>query len=290
MKTREPLSPRQPQSPRGIQKRKTPTKPRFVVTQCEIDTSASQTPAQTPNGIAKPSPMSLASAPPASAKAVSVSKLHNWEWEQVLLDGWSFAFNGSRPLQLKGRVFNTAKGDEEGDPLEYTSQVISVEGRIVQTRSGTRYRLGEPATDFFPLRERLCRARFKRATQIESYDAAQPLAGVELGNVVPTQQIKLPSIVGWKADSTVSLLDDWQVQRTADRFVRLLGTAFNCPGVQDGETDFETADIVDVQDRVVRTVCGGLFYLGAQRGASGDELTAELAEAELGGLEELLSV
>jgi hypothetical protein len=318
---REPLSPSQPRQPaspaRAIKKKQTPVKKaHFKI----AATNANLTPAA-------PSPMSIASATrsqaaapmsisvtkdaKAGAKPAAAARIHDFEWEHTLLDQWSFAFNGSRPLQMKGRIFNTAKGDEEGEPLEYTSQVVEVSGRVVTTRSGTRYRLGEPAADFFPLRDRLCKARastvpaflihrvehlliwqarFKRATQIEPYDAAHPLGGIELGEVVATQQIKLPNIVGWKADSTVSLLNDWRVAAMEGRFVRLIGTAFNCPGVQDGERDFETADIVDVQGRVVRTVCGGIFYLGVQHGKTGDEATAALAEAQIGQLEELLAV
>ncbi len=179
----------------------------------------------------------------------------------ILLDDFSFAFNGSRPLQLTGRVFH--QGSTEGERLEYTSQIVSVDGRIATTRSGTRYRLGEPAKDFFALRERLCLARYKRAAQTEAYDSKAPFAGIDIGTIMPTIKVCLPKIAGWDPDSPASLLNEWEVRRDDDgRFVRLRGTAFNCPGVQDGARGYETADIVDVEGRIVRTVRGELFYLG----------------------------
>ena len=47
-----------------------------------------------------------------------------WDHEHTLLDGWNLAFNGSWPLQLSGKVFNNAgPGLEDGDLVEYTSQV-----------------------------------------------------------------------------------------------------------------------------------------------------------------------
>ena len=42
----------------------------------------------------------------------------DFDWDTVLLDEWSLSFNGSRPLQLTGRVFNNSQGFEEGDVLE----------------------------------------------------------------------------------------------------------------------------------------------------------------------------
>ena len=81
----------------------------------------------------------------------------NFDWDMVVLDGWSFSYNGSRPLQLTGRVFNSAGGFEEGDLLEYTSQVIAANGRIVKTKSGTSYFLGQPDPSFGPIRMQLVR-------------------------------------------------------------------------------------------------------------------------------------
>eukprot|EP00964_Phaeocystis_antarctica_P129728 scaffold93601_cov67-Phaeocystis_antarctica.AAC.3 len=52
-----------------------------------------------------------------------------WDHEHTLLDGWNLAFNGSWPLQLSGKVFNNAgPGLEDGDLVEYTSQVEAARG------------------------------------------------------------------------------------------------------------------------------------------------------------------
>lgn len=67
---------------------------------------------------------------------------HDEAGDHVFLDDWSFAFNASRPLQLTGRVFNNASGFEDGDLLEYTSQVTHIFGRVATTKSGTSYVLG----------------------------------------------------------------------------------------------------------------------------------------------------
>ena len=49
-----------------------------------------------------------------------------WDHEHTLLDEWNLAFNGSWPLQLCGKVFNNAgPGLEDGDLVEYTSQVTA---------------------------------------------------------------------------------------------------------------------------------------------------------------------
>ncbi|KAL1525452.1 hypothetical protein AB1Y20_020309 [Prymnesium parvum] len=74
-----------------------------------------------------------------------------FDWDQVILDDWCFSYNGSRPLQLSGKVFNNGEGYDEGDSLEYTSQVV------------------------------------------------------------PTKTIKMPKVPGWRHDSAVALLHDWQV-------------------------------------------------------------------------------
>ena len=59
--------------------------------------------------------------------ASSLDQLGDFDWDHVILDDWSFAFNGSRPFQLTGRVFNgPAGGFDDGDALEYTSQVTEM--------------------------------------------------------------------------------------------------------------------------------------------------------------------
>jgi hypothetical protein len=72
--------------------------------------------------------------------------------DRICLEEWSFAFNASRPLQLTGRIFNNASGYEDGDLLEYTSQVTSVSGRTAVTKSGTVYVLGKPSATFEQVR------------------------------------------------------------------------------------------------------------------------------------------
>lgn len=77
--------------------------------------------------------------------------------QHARLDQWSFAFNGSRPLQLTGRVRERGVGDEdeEGDILEHTSQIVQCTGRVATTKSGTAYVLGKPALSFDQLRKQL---------------------------------------------------------------------------------------------------------------------------------------
>ena len=72
--------------------------------------------------------------PPASAMQVRLTpqpyrnqvRQFGWDHEHTLLDEWNLAFNGSWPLQLCGKVFNNAgPGLEDGDLVEYTSQVTA---------------------------------------------------------------------------------------------------------------------------------------------------------------------
>ena len=80
-------------------------------------------------------PAELAS--PCDRNSASLLDDPNFDWDQVVLDGWSFSYNSSRPLQLTGRVFNDCGGFEEGDVLEYTSQIVSANGRVAVTKSGS---------------------------------------------------------------------------------------------------------------------------------------------------------
>ena len=75
-----------------------------------------------------------AAPPPASAMQVRLTpqpyrnqvRQFGWDHEHTLLDEWNLAFNGSWPLQLCGKVFNNAgPGLEDGDLVEYTSQVTA---------------------------------------------------------------------------------------------------------------------------------------------------------------------
>ena len=83
---------------------------------------------------ALPTCQNAAAPPPASAMQVRLTLQPNrnqvrqfgWDHEHTLLDEWNLAFNGSWPLQLCGKVFNNAgPGLEDGDMVEYTSQVTA---------------------------------------------------------------------------------------------------------------------------------------------------------------------
>ena len=68
---------------------------------------------------------------PSPSPSPSPNQVRQFEWdhEHTLLDGWNLAFNGSWPLQLSGKVFNNAgPGLEDGDLVEYTSQVTAARG------------------------------------------------------------------------------------------------------------------------------------------------------------------
>ena len=93
-------------------------------------------PAQPPKPVAMDA--LAASAPAEPLFSPNAVRVWDWDHEQVLLDGWNLAFNGSRPLQLSGKVFNNAgPGLEDGDAIEYTSQVVAVQW----TRCGTFFAL-----------------------------------------------------------------------------------------------------------------------------------------------------
>ena len=73
-----------------------------------------------------PSPRPSPRPSPSPSPSPSPNQVRQFEWdhEHTLLDGWNLAFNGSWPLQLSGKVFNNAgPGLEDGDLVEYTSQV-----------------------------------------------------------------------------------------------------------------------------------------------------------------------
>ena len=135
--------------------------------------------------------------------------------EHVLLEEWSFAFNGSRPLQLTGRVFNNAAGFEDGDTLEYTSQIVQMKGRVATTKSGTTYYLGRPAPEFEQLRKQLWLCSRSGAlgrddgSSVPSIDIDQPLEGIKLGEVVPCAPVRLPKVVGWSHQSGIAV-SIWQ--------------------------------------------------------------------------------
>ena len=105
--------------------------------------------------------------------------------DRVTLEDWSFAFNASRPLQLTGRIFNNGSGYEDGDLLEYTSQIISINNRSAVTKSGTVYRLGKPSASFDQLRKQLWINSRTGAlgrddgSSVPPMDEDQPLLGIK---------------------------------------------------------------------------------------------------------------
>lgn len=221
----------------------------------------------------------------------------------VLLEEWSFSFNGSRPLQLTGRVFNNAAGFEDGDVLEYTSQIIEVEGRIATTKSGTSYYLGRPSSGFEQLRKQLWLCSRSGAlgrddgSSVPPFDTATPLDGIKLGSVVPCAPVRLPKVPGWSHQSGVALLHNWTTERTRAGFVAVVGTVYNCPGAFDGSENYHTSTVVDCRGRMLRTLEGAEYFLGRRTGADAEEKAAitgdQLVEQEaaaLGLLEDLLAV
>ena len=109
--------------------------------------------------------------------------------DRVCLEEWSFAFNASRPLQLTGRIFNNSSGYEDGDLLEYTSQITSISGRTAVTKSGTVYKLGRPSAHFERLRTQLWINSRTGAlgrddgSSVPPLDEEQPLLGIKLGEI-----------------------------------------------------------------------------------------------------------
>lgn len=223
--------------------------------------------------------------------------------DNVLLDDWSFAFNASRPLQLTGRVFSNASGLDDGDTLEYTSQVVEVNGRLATTKSGTTYFLGRPGPNFEQLRKQLwlCSRSGELGrddgSSVPPLDIERPLRGIKLGEVVPCAPVRLPKVPGWSHQSGVALLHDWKTVRTKAGFVAVVGTVYNCPGSYDGAGDYHTSTVVDCRGRMLRTLEGAEYFLGRRHGAdeaeklglTGTELVQNEAAA-LGLLEDLLAV
>jgi len=230
----------------------------------------------------------------------------DWDHEHTLLDGWNLAFNGSWPLQLSGKVFNNAgPGLEDGDLVEYTSQIISFKGRVANTKSGTKYYLGAPSPLFEAIRLQLCRATAAAeqgpaaAAAISSsffpFDVEYPFNFIDLGPTVPCTSVKLPAVAGWSAESNVALLHLWTLVKNASGYNACVGTVFNCPGAYDGTRGYTTSDVVEILGRVMRTVDGRSFYLG--RRAQGEPSTSVVSapttldeEAEFGEVDDLLSV
>ena len=156
--------------------------------------------------------------------------------DRVTLEDWSFAFNASRPLQLTGRIFNNGSGYEDGDLLEYTSQIVSINGRSAVTKSGTVYRLGKPSASFDQLRKQLWINSRTGAlgrddgSSVPPMDEDQPLLGIKLGEVTATAPVRLPRVPGWSHQSGVALLNEWSTEKTGSGFVSVVGSVFNCPG------------------------------------------------------------
>ena len=133
-----------------------------------------------------------------------------WDHEHTLLDGWNLAFNGSWPLQLSGKVFNNAgPGLEDGDLVEYTSQIVSFNGRVVVTKSGTKYYLGTPSPRFEAIRIQLCRASAAAeqgpaaaaalASSSFPFDVERPFRFIDLGPTVTCMHMHVACICMWHA-------------------------------------------------------------------------------------------
>jgi hypothetical protein len=220
----------------------------------------------------------------------------------IYLDDWSFAFNGSRPLQLTGRVMKGG-GLEVGDLLEYTSQLTSIEGRRATTKSGTVYHLGKPADSYMQLRKSLWLTSRSGTlgrddgSSVPPLDEATPLAGIKLGAVVPCAPVRIPKVPGWTHQSGIALLHHWKPCRDHNDYIQCEGDVFNCPGTFDGQSDHMTSTVVDCGGRLLRTVEGGEYFLGRMAGASDEEWGAIAADAlqpaekaALGLMEDLLAV
>ena len=223
--------------------------------------------------------------------------------EHVRLEEWSFAFNASRPLQLTGRVFHGTDGYEEGDLLEYTSQLIAIDGRIATTKSGTIYKLGQPAAGFEQLRKQLWissrtgRPKFDDGSSVPPFDLERPLMGIKLGDVVAAAPVKLPKVIGWSHQSGVALLNEWTTIKTNAGFTAVTGTVYNCAGAYDGADDHQTSTVVDCKGRMLRTVEGAEYYLGFRKDATPEQrsgmVIGELQNAEgiaLGLIDDMLAV
>ena len=178
-----------------------------------VPVKQSQKPAQQPASSA-PAKKPLAAHQQATVPVVNAEQVSG-ESEHVCLQEWSFAFNGSRPLQLTGKVYNNAlrteEGFEDGDLLEYTSQVVNCNGRVATTKSGTVYTLGKPAKGFDQLRKQLWissrSGQLGRddGSSVPPLDEDNPLLGVKLGEVVAAAPVRLPKVAGWSHQSGVAV-------------------------------------------------------------------------------------
>ena len=172
------------------------------------------------------------------ASNIVVAPMSSSDDDRVLLDDWSFSFNASRPLQLTGRVFNNgpSAGYEDGDLLEYTSQIVSISGRTASTKSGTVYKLGKPSEHFERLRTQLWINSRTGAmgrddgSSVPPLDEDQPLLGIKLGSVVATEPVRLPRVAGWSHQSGVALLNEWEGVLNKRNKMHAVGAVFNCPG------------------------------------------------------------
>ena len=240
---------------------------------------------------------------PARGAHQSSSSAVGPESEYVVLEDWSFAFNASRPLQLTGRCFNNAAGYEDGDLLEYTSQITSINGRTAVTKSGTVYTLGKPAASFDQLRKQLWINSRTGAlgrddgSSVPPLDFDNPLLGIKLGEVKQAAPVRLPRVAGWSHQSGIALLNDWSPERNATGSFSVVGTVFNCPGAYDGNDNHRTATVVDCRGRLLVTIEGAEYYLGYRANTAkedrhllkANEVTREEV-LELGLTEEMLAV
>lgn len=199
-----------PPSPRAIERARAAKKKRAAANVAAAGAAAAA-------AVLEPKP------PPSPLFSPEHVRSFDWDHEQTLLDGWNLAFNGSRPLQLAGKVFNNAgPGLEDGDAIEYTSQIVGVKGRVATTKSGTKYYLGEPSDDFEAVRVQLVRETaaaehgpVAAATVSVPFDAEKPFNGIDLGPTVACSSVKLPSVKGWTPESNVALLHEWTLEKSA---------------------------------------------------------------------------
>ena len=189
-------------------------------------------------GLAKSEEVIMSPSRGATASNALVVPARSSDDDLVILEDWSFAFNASRPLQLTGHVFNNgpSAGYEDGDLLEYTSQITSISGRTAVTKSGTVYKLGRPSAHFERLRTQLWINSRTGAmgrddgSSVPPLDEEQPLLGIKLGEVIATAPVRLPRVPGWSHQSGVALLNEWDGVINKKGKMHATGTVFNCPG------------------------------------------------------------
>jgi len=164
---------------------------------------------------------------------------------------------------------------------------VSAKGRRVMTKSGTQYWLGQPASSYAAIREQLCRKALRGVAPV-AFDPDDPLAGIDLGEVVPCAAVRIPRIEGWTPDSGNALLDRWTLTKLERGGFTCTGTVYNCASQYDGTEHHTTAVIDDVQGHVAHCVDNATYFLGRQ--AESDPAVRGEAEKILRSLADTLRV